>query len=345
MESEAIDTGIVLDTVQPEEVTWLWKPYIPMGKVTVIEGDPGAAKSWLSLALAAVVSVGGSFSSATHSPSLANIISQKAPKGKVVIANLEDGVRDTLRWRAGQFTCDLSQIIVYRERFKIEDDESFRKFVKAIQFHSPVLVVLDPIQSYLGRIDMFRANETRPVLDRLTGLAENQGCSLVMQRHLTKAPQQKALYRGQGSIDFVAAARSALLVGSPSKEDPNLRAIVHIKSSLAELGPAIGFRVDPPGSFSWVGPLEGVKDIDLLKSDLPTVEGVDVEADLSDAKAFLAEELSKGEVPSDILFEKARGLHIPSRSIHRARQVLGAKGHKVGDVWFWQLESIDQTKH
>lgn len=110
---------------------------------------------------------------------------------------------------------------------------------KAIKEKHARLIILDPLQGYLGTdTDMNRANEIRSIFRRLGEIAQETGCAVVLIRHLNKATGLGSAYRGLGSMDFHAAARSVLLVGRLRKE-PNVRVIIHDKSSLAPEGKAI----------------------------------------------------------------------------------------------------------
>ena len=123
---------------------------------------------------------------------------------------------------------------------------------RALAEHKPALVVIDPLQAFLGAgVDMHRSNETRPVLAGVASLAEKHGCAVLLIRHLGKSQADRAIYRGLGSIDFTAAARSVLLAGQ-DPNDPAKRALIHTKSSLAETGASIGYELRD-GQFLWAG--------------------------------------------------------------------------------------------
>ena len=102
------------------------------------------------------------------------------------------------------------------------------------------------------KTDMNRANEVRPMFRRLADVAERTGCAVILIGHLNKAAGGQSAYRGLGSIDFRAAARSVLLIGRVKRE-PNVRVIVHDKSSLAPEGKPVAFCLDPETGFSWIG--------------------------------------------------------------------------------------------
>ena len=219
---------ITMSEIQAEEVKWLWYPYIPFGKITIIQGDPGEGKTTFVLALTALLTRGLPMPDGSMLLPPTNIIYQTA----------EDGLADTIKPRLDSLGADCSHVLVIdeNERELTLDDH---RLAQAIQETNAGLVVLDPIQAYLGDgVDMHRANEVRPVFKRLCKMAERTGCAVILIGHMNKMQGVKSAYRGLGSIDFRAAARSVLLVGR-SKDDSNMRVVVHDKSSLAPEGQSI----------------------------------------------------------------------------------------------------------
>ena len=210
---------ITLATVQPEPVSWLWEPYIPRRKLTLVEGDPGMGKTWLMLQIAASVSQGYGLPGQDGKPQV------KQDQGQPVLyLSAEDGLADTLRPRLDAAGADCTKIHALTG-WRAQDGEAVTTgsitladlpvIQTAMADYRPALVIIDPLQAYLGaKTDMYRANEVRPILAALVLLAEQYNCAIVCVRHLSKAPYSRAIYRGLGSIDFTAAARSVLLVGS-----------------------------------------------------------------------------------------------------------------------------------
>ena len=232
---------IRMSDIQPEEVQWLWYPYIPLGKLTVIQGDPGEGKTTFVLAVIAALTKGEALPE-REPLDLVNILYQTA----------EDGLADTIRPRLDALGADCSRVLVIDES-KRELSLSDERIRQAMEETGAKLLVLDPLQAYLGaEVDMHRANEVRPILKRLGSVAEQMGCAVVLIRHLNKMQGQKSGHRWMGSVDFQAAARSVLLVGR-AKEDPQLRIVVPDKSSLAPEGESIAFALDPEQGFQWKG--------------------------------------------------------------------------------------------
>ncbi len=199
-----------LSDVQPEEVQWLWKPYLPIGKVTLLEGDPESGKSYLSLAIAAHVTKGHGLPAYGTQPA-----GSRTPRNVLLLTG-EDGTADTVLPRLLKVGGDSTRVFQLRGIVQTKDDKDVELSItldavthieEALKQFQPELVVVDPFQSFLGsHVDMHRANEIRPVLDGLGKLAAKYGCAIVLIRHLKKDTAGGANYRGLGSIDIYAAA-------------------------------------------------------------------------------------------------------------------------------------------
>lgn len=209
---------IRMSEVQSQEIEWLWYPFIPYGKLTIIQGDPGDGKTTMVLNLAAKLSKGEALDENMKVTEPVNVIYQTA----------EDGLADTVKPRLELAGADCERIIVIDESDKSLSmvDE---RLEEAIVRTGARLLILDPIQAYLGGgMDMNRANEARDMTKKLGALAEKTKCAIILIGHMNKASGNKAAYRGMGSIDFFAVARSVLLVGRVEGE-PNTRAVVQMK--------------------------------------------------------------------------------------------------------------------
>lgn len=139
--------------VEAVAVKWLWKPYIPLGKITIIQGDPGEGKTTLALSIAAVLTQGEKLPNEAESQAPMNVIYQTA----------EDGLADTIKPRLEAVNADCTRVLVIDES-KEELSMTDERIEKAIQQTGAKLIILDPIQAYIGaNVDMHRANEIRPV--------------------------------------------------------------------------------------------------------------------------------------------------------------------------------------
>lgn len=233
---------ICMDDVEAKEVDWLWYPYIPYGKLTIVQGDPGEGKTTMVLQLAALLSKGEKLPCDEKERTPVNVIYQTA----------EDGLADTVKPRLEAAGADCSRVLVIDE-CEAELSMTDERIEQALKKTGAKVLILDPIQAYLGaNVDMHRANEIRPVMKRLGDMAEKYGCAILLIGHMNKASGSKSTYRGLGSIDFQATARSVLVVGRV-KDDPTLRVMAHDKSSLAPEGTSVAFRLDKENGFRWEG--------------------------------------------------------------------------------------------
>ncbi len=311
---------IRMSDIQPEEVQWLWYPYIPLGKLTVIQGDPGEGKTTFVLAMIAALTKG-------------EALPEREPLDPVNILyqTAEDGLADIIRPRLDALGADCSRVLVIdeSERELSLSDERIRQAMEEI---GAKLLVLDPLQAYLGaEVDMHRANEVRPILKRLGSVAEQMGCAVVLIRHLNKMQGQKSGHRGMGSVDFQAAARSVLLVGR-AKEDPQLRIVVPDKSSLAPEGESIAFALDPEQGFQWKGYCAYNAE-ELLGGSTKQVQ----------TKTMQAEETLRNlldkPAPAEEILRRITAAGISERTLMTAKKNLGVLSEKRGGQWFWRLPS------
>ena len=228
--------------VQSTDVRWLWYPFIAIGKITLLQGDPGDGKSTMMMNLIAELSTGG------KTPDGCKI---GAPQ-KVIYQCSEDGVSDTIKPRLERYGADCRKIAFINEEVYnglTLDDERIRQAI--IEFR-PRLVVIDPIQAYLGSdSDLQIAGRARKLMRRLGMWAAGYDCAIVLIGHLNKKEGSKGLYRSLGSIDVVAAARSVLQVERDT-ENPDIRIVHQIKNSLAPTAEDIRFSISADKGFRWL---------------------------------------------------------------------------------------------
>ncbi|MCI9225979.1 MAG: AAA family ATPase [Acutalibacter sp.] len=311
---------IRMSEVELQEVRWLWYPYIPQGKLTIIQGNPGEGKTTLALWIAAICSQG----QALPGMELRDPIN-------ILYQTVEDGLGDTIKPRLISAGADLSRIQCIDEA---EHSLSLldSRIEQAVKSTNAKLMILDPLQGYLGRdVDMNRANEIRDVLKRLTLIADKTGCSIVLIGHLNKAVGANSAYRGLGSMDFRAAARSVLLV-SRMKKDPGVRVIVHDKSSLAPEGKSVAFFIED-GALHWVEGYDKITAEDLLNGG-PTNTKVE------QTERLVRERLSEGPAPVKEIQNLVRQAGISPRTLDIAKKNMrDVISRKEGGHWKWVLIS------
>jgi hypothetical protein len=191
------------------------------------------------------------------------------------------------------------------------------------------LLILDPLQAYLGGADIHSVNGVRPLMKRLTGVAARTGCAVVIIGHLNKRGG-KSQYRGLGSIDIFAAARSVLTVG-PIPEDKNMRAVVHNKSNLAPAGASVAFGLDTDGRFVWLG------DYDITIDELLRDQKKPPESQFTKARQLIEAALANGAVPAADMEQMAEEQGISPKTLRRAKSALGVISVKRGGGWYWEF--------
>lgn len=304
---------INMSDVEATAVQWLWYPYIPFGKLTIMQGDPGEGKTHLILAVTARLTKGEALPQAEPMPP-ANVIYQTA----------EDGLSDTIKPRLEMVGADCSRVLVIDESTDALSlcDERIRE---AIEQTDAKLLILDPLQAYLGaNVDMHRANEIRPVFHKLGQVAEETGCAVVIIGHMNMGGT-KSGYRGLGSIDITAAARSVLIVGK-SPQDPNTRIMAHSKSNLAPAGASIAFELGD--TFRFLGTSS------ITVDELLGFEQVKRNS-LEEAKSLLLAMLSDGRQESKVIFEEAQQRGISERTVKTAKKELGIESLQEGKRWYF----------
>ncbi len=335
-------SGLIVTTladVEPEDVRWLWRDRIPLGKLTLMVGDPGDGKSYLSMAMAAALTRGAALPEGDMPDGPAHVL----------LANYEDGLADTIRKRADLLGADVRRLHVIEGTRDKEgrprpfDTGDLPNLESELDRRPDIrLLVVDPVVSLVGgSVDNYRDNEIRAALNPLVAMASRRRIAVLGIMHLRKGEASRAIYRVSGSGGYVALARSVLLVA----QDPESgrRAIAHIKSTLATKTEPLEFRIADSG-IEWLGVAPELSAERLLgpgPSESPSVRDA--------AEAFLIEELTPGPQPARDLFAGAEEQGIAKRTLERAKSQLGiiaCKRHEAGGgrgagAWEWMLPGID----
>ena len=297
---------IRMSDVELTPVEWLWKPYLPFGKLSVLQGNPGEGKTYFAMHLAAAC---------TNGKLLPNM--ERMEPFNVIYQTAEDGLGDTVKPRLIEAGADLDRVLVIDDS-DVQLTLSDERIEKAIIENNAKLVIIDPIQAYLGAdVDMNRANEVRPIFMRLGQVAQRTGCAILLIGHLNKAAGMQSLQRGLGSIDIAAAVRSVMFIGK-LKHDPTMRILTHEKSSLAPPGVSLAFSLGDEGGFRWVGEYDITAD-EMLSGIEPQRE-----TKTQQAKDLICALLAGGkQVLSEDIDKAALERGIPGRTVRDAKRELG----------------------
>jgi hypothetical protein len=317
---------LTLSQVEAQPVPWLWRPYLAMNMLAMLSGDPGAGKTFIALAIAAALTVGR-----------VPCTDELCLPADVLYLSVENSPEHVLRPRFDLLRGDARRFHILRGSVMGEGKRARHGCVKlsdiqlladSIEKSGARLVIVDPIQSYLGaEVDAHRSNETRPVLDGLARLAEEHDACVLLVRHFAKSPTGRAIHRGLGSIDLTGAVRTELHAGSADEQ----RAMVHAKSNLGILGQSLGYTIEADGSFRWTGKSE------LTAVDLQEAESTREErSEIDEACDYLEQTLASG--PRKVR-ELEDGTHVHSRTLRRAAQKLGVVRTRDGGrgAWVWAL--------
>ena len=322
---------LCLADVEAREVDWLWEPLIPSRMLTMLSGDPGTGKSFIALSIAAELSRGRLRDGRIVEPA------------NTLYLSVENPVAESLRPRFDALGGDPARFFLLEGKSQFDADGNKHLMAVTLADVTAIeaaivkvkgrLMVVDPIQSYLGAgVDLHRSNETRPVMDGLAKVAEKQGCAILLLRHLSKQGGGKAIHRGLGSVDLTGAVRSEILAGSPP-DDLDARAIVHIKSNVGRIGRALGYSIDGQGRFEWTGESQ------LTASDLLAAPAGSSESKLDEACQWLTGVLGSGARRQEEIQSLAKAEGITNATLRRAKNALKVVSRKEGltGQWTWTL--------
>ena len=304
--------------VAEKKVDWLWYPYIPYGKITLIEGDPGEGKSTFMINLAALLTKGEPMPDGFKTPKPITVVYQ---------CN-EDDIYDTIKPRLLSANADCAKIayIIDEENPLDLEDE---RIECAIAETGARLLILDPFQSFLSQNnDLQNSGRMRFVLGKLSDIAAKYNCAVVLIGHMNKSKGSKSLYRGMGSIDIAAIARSVLMITRDS-DDGSTRYMLPIKSNLAPIGLPIEFHFNINSGFEWIGQCDANISTEITESSTPNKRAITIE--------MLSSFLHDGPKPCKQIFEHLETLGISERTAYKAKKEMGIISYRTDTTWYWEL--------
>ena len=317
-------------SVNTSEVSWLWYPYIPYGKLTLIQGDPGDGKSSLALKIASILSVGGRMPDGSKISEPVNIIYQC----------LEDDTSDTIKPRLENYGADTSKIAFLSDNISPVASFDDDTLLNAIQKMNAKLLILDPIQSFFNKdFDYRNVGMVRVYLNKLAVIGAKTGCAIILIGHLNKNESGKNIYRGLGSIDIPAISRSILQVGR-LREDSKVRIIRHVKSSLAPEGGTFGFEIDDINGISWIGDI----DLENESEDIIGQSTCCYGEKTNTVKNLLVEWLESEDLPYNEIIVRMNKYNVSLRTIKMVKKELGICSIRKSDGWYWHLPDLELSE-
>jgi RecA-family ATPase len=319
--------------IQPEVVNWLWYPYLPKGKLCLLGGDPGLGKTWVALALAAAYSRG-------RWPFVTDGPSSELEPGQTLFCASEDGMADTLIPRLRGMGADLDRVVFLEgkkdkkgdlQRIVMNEEEIL---TYAITECKAKLIIFDPFQRFLPPKTKMNEMETvSPVVRALIRVAEKTQATVLLLGHLNKSKQDTLAYKFMGSVDWFAAARSAMMVMKDPENTRSGRFLYQVKNSLAPEAGGVSFSLqETDRPFMW-GQQTSVSAEEMFS----TVNSKKTRAD--EATTFLLAELRDGEQESDLILAKGKDCGLSRNALFEAKKELGVLARKIGfqGKWYWIL--------
>lgn len=328
-----------LADVEPENIDWVWYPYLARNELTILEGDPGLGKSYLAQMVSGHIIDG---------KGLPTVKEHNIVKGKVVYFDIENSAESvTIKRIIGNGFKELSGYIQEEAIFSIDDEERMAKVYGALERVRPVLIVFDTINTYLGKADAFKGHEAQQAFVKFRAMARRFNCAVLVLRHLTKSTKERALYRGQGSIAFAGIARIVITVGVVP-DDQDTRAFAITKMNIAKKPQAHTFRIlalpdtrdeKDRSKFEWG------EFVDLTADDIIGAPEKGAGAERDDAKEFLKGALEEGAIELKRIERMAEARSISSRTLQRAADELGVvkklRGFGKEKLSVWSLPAAD----
>jgi hypothetical protein len=303
-------------------VDWLWLLRLALGKLTLLDGDPGLGKSFLALDLCARLSAGRPMPDGT--PGI-------GPANSLVIHG-EDGSGDTVLPRLQALDADLDRVFVWHRDLEaaraVGLPSRLAPVAEALERHAIRMLVLDPVMAFLDPSVQTSSDQgVRRALLPLAELAALHRCVVLLVRHLNKTGGARALYRGGGSIGILGMCRSAWLA-APDPTDEGRCVLAQLKNNLAPAQPSLAYQVvrgnAEVATFRWLGPVDWTANALL---------GARIVAPIAPprdrAKEFLLEFLQDGPRLFKDVWPAAKRAGLTERTLRRARNELEARSIRV----------------
>lgn len=330
------DDYITYDKVIPKEIDWLWKPFLVKGNINILVGNGSIGKSFLVAWLSSAISKGEKIPFSEEYFKVGNCLIQDAEGNSETVNIHRLMANGAILERIGYIDED-------KKSFQIKQLE---RLEKQIIKNKPQLVVLDPIQAYIGNVSINAMGEVREALMPLKKLAEKHNVAIVLIMHLNKnAGVGKAIYRISGSSDFVNIARSVILIAE-DPENSSQRLFIPTKNNLMKESEkhSLCYVINDTGAIEWIED-KGYIDPDSI---LNQNENFDVKNSIT--KGFILGVLSKG----DILGNDLKDLVINKGNIsEKTFNIVKAQLRKDGIIdsyqknkkFYWTLKTNEKERN
>ncbi len=328
-----------------QDVEWLWPGRIPIGKVTLLVGDPGNGKSLVALDVTARVSRGGAWpvetargAGSSNQPPAPSSYPPSSP-GSVLILSIEDDLRDTIRPRLDAAGADPSKVFVLPSIDDLRHDlDKLRAALDAVP--DCRLIVIDSINAYVGPGDSHFHTIVRRVFKPLAELAAERHLAVLAVSHFRKS-EGAAIQQAAGSMGFVAASRAVWTV-CRDKTQAGRYLLLPIKNNFAADAAGLAYTIDSVDfsapKINWQTDTITTPAAEALTP--PQLPRGPEAAELNLARKWLREELATGPKSALYLFaEGVVGGGFHERTLRRALDMLGGSTRKTGfvDGWEWSL--------
>ena len=310
--------------VETKELEWLWFPYIPKGMVSIVQGDPKSGKTFMLIDIISRITRGD------YIP----FSEDKFEIGNVVLLNSDDPIEYALKKRLELQNADVERVFTIDENIKKLYFKDLSRLEKLIEEKQPLLIVIDPIQAYMGDGDSNSMVQVRNALSPLKRIAEKYNVSIVLVQHLKKGNETKAIYKGAGSIDFVGFARSMMMVIKNTENDERL--FLHSTSNVTKEGHCLSYKITNDG-LEW---LEDKSEVNVNE-----VANQDNNTKFENAKNFILGCIaSKKEISANELQQLRNVGGFSERTFNGARSYLNQNNKihssKKNGRTYWSLSSL-----
>lgn len=321
---------IRVSDVKPESVEWLFPGCIPKNKVSMIVGHPGQGKSTLTAEIAAIVTAGRRWP----------ISETQAKVGNVLILSSEDDVADTMAPRLLAAGADTSKVHVIRGVIEKDKTRAFSLIddIGRLEDSDADLLIIDPISSYLPKVDSHNNAEVRSLMEFLVQFVDRTGITTLCVSHLNKAENIDPLSRVSGSMAFVAVPRAVHIL-VPDPDDLDRRILFPLKNNLGRDQEGLAFSIQSrvieggiqTSGIDWES--EYVSPPDTWTSSRKPKSKVQQASD------FIVGLLSEKPYPAIEVLELADRAGHSKASIRRAKETLRINVQKSGmqGGWIWSL--------